>query len=293
MNTFYMADNDVPPRENPVIGPDGQPVAIIALYIGGDTPYVSTPAQWAERRETHRLPIYTRSNPIDAVQAQQDAAAALRQLKAIGAPQGIRVGLDLETAVNGAYVSEFNRLLADAGYLVVKYGSRSYVFQNPPTDGGTWDAQWNYTPHLNTGSVATQYVNDTHIGKDYDLSVAVDDGHWWEVGTEPVPPPPPPGDTYQERATHNTFTPVAVDGSFGPATTRALQFVLGVATDGIFGPVSKRALQEMLGVAVDGDIGPITVHALQVKVSDPSPDGVWGPQTTTCLQVALNHGTLY
>ena len=72
-------------------------------------------------------------------------------------------------------------------------------------------------------------------------------------------PPPPP-------TTGNPFIPLAVDGSFGPLTTKALQWKLGVATDGIFGPVTKMALQRHLGVTPDGDIGPVTIMALQRHV---------------------------
>jgi peptidoglycan hydrolase-like protein with peptidoglycan-binding domain len=96
------------------------------------------------------------------------------------------------------------------------------------------------------------------------------------------PPPPPPGG--------NPFTPLAVDGSFGPLTTKALQWKLGVATDGIFGPVTKMALQRHLGVTPDGDIGPVTIMALQRHVGV-AQDGIWGPLTTEGLQRSLNANT--
>lgn len=80
-------------------------------------------------------------------------------------------------------------------------------------------------------------------------------------------PPPPP-------TTGNPFIPLAVDGSFGPLTTKALQWKLGVATDGIFGPVTKMALQRHLGVTPDGDIGPVTIMALQRHVGV-AQDGIW------------------
>jgi peptidoglycan hydrolase-like protein with peptidoglycan-binding domain len=101
--------------------------------------------------------------------------------------------------------------------------------------------------------------------------------------TSGPPPPPPPPD-------HNPFIPLAVDGSFGPLTTKALQWRLGVATDGIFGPLTKLALQRHLGVTPDGDIGPVTIKALQRRVGV-SQDGIWGPQTTEGLQRSLNANT--
>jgi peptidoglycan hydrolase-like protein with peptidoglycan-binding domain len=96
----------------------------------------------------------------------------------------------------------------------------------------------------------------------------------------PAPPPP----------TGNPFIPLAVDGAFGPLTTEALQWRLGVATDGIFGPLTKLALQRHLGVTPDGIIGPITVEALQRHVGV-AQDGIWGPLTTEGLQRSLNANT--
>jgi hypothetical protein len=102
-------------------------------------------------------------------------------------------------------------------------------------------------------------------------------------GAGGTPPPPPPG------SNGNPFCPRAVDGGFGPQTTRALQWVLHVATDGSFGPITKRALQTHLHVAADGQIGPITIRALQAHVGA-TQDGPWGPLTTEALQRSLNAG---
>lgn len=76
---------------------------------------------------------------------------------------------------------------------------------------------------------------------------------------------------------------LAVDGVWGPATTRRLQEVLGVTVDGEIGPETlnalaiwlgqtargaftlqmRTALQHRVGVQADGVIGPITVRAFQ------------------------------
>lgn len=109
----------------------------------------------------------------------------------------------------------------------------------------------------------------------------------------PTPTPgPPPGQTSRYRATHNIYTPVAVDGVFGRHTVRALQYVLGVASDGYFGAISIKALQHLLGVCVDGVVGPQTTRALQQRVGA-TVDGQWGPHTTNDLQKTLNAGRLY
>jgi peptidoglycan hydrolase-like protein with peptidoglycan-binding domain len=106
----------------------------------------------------------------------------------------------------------------------------------------------------------------------------------------PPPVPPAPAPSPARAPDGNPFTLLAIDGDFGPQTTKALQWKLRMATDGAFGPVSKRALQARLGVAQDGDVGPQTVRALQAHVGA-GVDGSWGPDTTRHLQAALNAGT--
>jgi peptidoglycan hydrolase-like protein with peptidoglycan-binding domain len=103
-----------------------------------------------------------------------------------------------------------------------------------------------------------------------------------EAGDGPAPSPGP--------SSGNPYIPLAVDGSFGPQTTEALQWKLGVTADGQFGPDTKMALQRYLKVTPDGSIGPVTIRALQAHVGA-TQDGSWGPQTTEALQRALNAGT--
>jgi peptidoglycan hydrolase-like protein with peptidoglycan-binding domain len=88
----------------------------------------------------------------------------------------------------------------------------------------------------------------------------------------------------------NPFTPLDVDGSFGPQTTEALQWKLGVTASGVYGPDTKKALQRHLRVDADGDVGPVTIKALQAHVSVPQ-NGTMGLPTIEALQRALNAGT--
>lgn len=126
-------------------------------------------------------------------------------------------------------------------------------------------------------------------GSQIDVSVLLD-SFFAEAGPPPAPAPP----SQVPPSRRNTFTPIAVDGNFGPASVKALQFVIfagnSAECDGDFGPLSKRALQWYLHVPVDGIVGPITVRALQAAVGA-AQDGDWGPQTTRALQSALNRGT--
>ena len=109
---------------------------------------------------------------------------------------------------------------------------------------------------------------------------------------------------------------LAVDGWWGPATTAALQALLGTPIDGIVssqdgawhdnipaagpgwdfendpnGSQMVAALQARLGVPVDGIIGPETIAALQARLGVPV-DGYAGMATVAALQAHLNEGTL-
>lgn len=158
-----------------------------------------------------------------------------------------------------------------------------------------WAAHYTGTPHLEPGSVATQYADPGP----YDISET--DGVWPGVPNSPAPAPAPaptpappqPAPSPVPPAHRNIFTPIADDGAFGPATIKAQQFVDfngNVADcDGRFGPQSAKAMQVHLGVAADGFVGPVTIKALQRRVGA-AQDGKWGPLTTKALQGALNAG---
>lgn len=90
-------------------------------------------------------------------------------------------------------------------------------------------------------------------------------------------------------STTTSVTPawLVVDGDFGPKTTKALQWSLGLPQTGQFDLATRKALQRRLGVKDDGIIGPITTKALQHRVHATA-DACWGPQTTRRVQRRLN-----
>lgn len=113
-----------------------------------------------------------------------------------------------------------------------------------------------------------------------------------------------------------TTTTALSDGVWGPATTRALQTVLGTPQDGVVSsqdagrevnvpaagagwewvahPVGSQvivALQKRLGVSADGIIGPGTITALQKRLGVTA-DGYAGAQTVKAMQARLSKGTL-
>jgi hypothetical protein len=112
------------------------------FYIGGDTPHVWSDTEVAALPYRYRLPIFTRSDPDSAAQAQSDAAAAVAWAKAHHQPAGTLIQLDFETAVNAVYVTAFDAIIVAGGYKTVLYGSQSTVQQNPTPSGGFNIANW-------------------------------------------------------------------------------------------------------------------------------------------------------
>ena len=150
----------------------------VAGYIGGDTPHVWTDAEWKRFHALRKLPIWVRSDPT-AVDAKTDAFAALEGLYALRVPRGITVALDLETAVDGAYVNVFHSVMRWAGFYVWVYGSASTVFGNPAADG-YWVADYAgkgpfmYDHQMVKG---TQYANGSH----YDSSLVKYWQYYWRL----------------------------------------------------------------------------------------------------------------
>ncbi|MBO1766985.1 transglycosylase family protein [Allobranchiibius sp. GilTou38] len=96
----------------------------------------------------------------------------------------------------------------------------------------------------------------------------------------PTPQPPP---------SRGSVRKLAVDGSFGPLTIRAVQQWVGVSQTGTMSYSTRTALQRKVGTTPDGDIGPKTVAALQTKIGI-SRDGASYMNTRTVrgLQTFLN-----
>ncbi|MBQ6456472.1 MAG: 5'-nucleotidase C-terminal domain-containing protein [Mogibacterium sp.] len=76
---------------------------------------------------------------------------------------------------------------------------------------------------------------------------------------------------------------LAVDGHWGPATTRATQRALSVTEDGSLGPETVKAIQKKVGAPEDGHWGPATTRAMQ-KFLGIEEDGSLGPETVRAWQ---------
>lgn len=168
---------------------------IVLVYVGGDTPHPWTDSDMHSQPARYRWPTWVRSNPNGATEGATEAAEMIAWLKAHNVPLGVSVILDLETAVDTAYVNAFNSTMAAAGYHTTKYGSSSTIFKNPRTTGGTFVADPTGTPHMYSigDTVATQYAFDGG----YDLSMVEDQTvlDLWDTNptsTEPAFPVPVP-----------------------------------------------------------------------------------------------------
>jgi hypothetical protein len=161
---------------------------VVAGYLGGDTPHVWSPAEWASQPARYRLGIWTRDDPA-GYDAAAEARAALAAWQALGAPAGSTIALDFEAAVDGAYVQLFDATLVGAGYRLLLYGQQSTVLANPQPSAGYWVADWTGTAptSLPSNYGALQYASYN----DYDASVVADTLPLWDtaLGTEDLDMP--------------------------------------------------------------------------------------------------------
>lgn len=154
-------------------------------YAGGDTPHAWTREEWDAQPAPARLPIWTRTNAPDDVQAgRDDAAAFLEALHALAVPAGATVAVDTETVIYRAgYLQGLDAGLGNGKvHPLLNYGSFTYVIQNAATSGGRWAADW---LGFNDGGfnvaetellarhriVAVQLASDKMLGKGWDASV--------------------------------------------------------------------------------------------------------------------------
>ena len=79
---------------------------------------------------------------------------------------------------------------------------------------------------------------------------------------------------------------LAVDGTFGPATTRALERWIGVSQDGSLSTADIKALQAKVGAEADGKIGAETTRELRAAMGLSS-NGVWDFRTNYSTVKAL------
>lgn len=243
----------------------------IAFYIGGDTVHVWSKAEVAAAPYRFRLPIWVRSNP-PGPGAVVDATACLAQLAVTGAPKGCLVALDVETAIDAAYVQAFAAALKAAGYPLIVYASQSVAAAEGNPSGLYWGAQWTGAAHIAAGDAMTQYVSFSG----YDESQATSALPFWDTQATAPLPVPGAGDPWPMAAGANgpgvkqlqddlnrwkyAVPPLTADGSFGPATLAAVRHAQGA-----------------LGMAVTGIVDEPLWSALEAAVASPGASPVRYP----------------
>lgn len=186
---------------------------VVFGYLGGDTPNPWTRAQWASQRARYRVGIWTRSDPAGAAQGTTEGRAAVAAWRALGAPAGTLLVLDLETAVDAAYVRAFDAQVVSEGCKVAAYGSKSTLFQNPEPSGGYFPADITNKPHLYPGTQLTQYEFQTGWDDD-EVSASLLSSLWdtRSAAKPPAPPAPQPEEDDVSAATPDVYdVPVSAD----------------------------------------------------------------------------------
>jgi hypothetical protein len=168
-----------------------QPVVGWAVYIPGGDAYHGWSQAEVEALKAmpwcrYLLPIFVRSNPQGAAQAQADAAVVVAWCHAQGQPARSAVELDFESEVDAAYAAAFNAALLAAGFAEVLYGTGSTVVRNPAPSAGYNEAAWTGvdSPPVST---AQQFLSTAA----YDLNDFRPDAPLWDLRPPAAPPPDP------------------------------------------------------------------------------------------------------
>jgi hypothetical protein len=144
--------------------------AIVAGYIGGDTPHVWSDDDWhrSEFNSKKKIPIFVRSNDVGTAGGRSDGFLALEQLYHLGVPHHTIVVYDRETNTDIEATRAFNSVLIWGSYRPVPYGSKDNLFAHP-APYGYWVADYTNKPHIydHPGVEITQW---TDAGPDFDLS---------------------------------------------------------------------------------------------------------------------------
>jgi hypothetical protein len=155
--------------------------AVVAFYLNGGDPLHPWPttdvAKFAGRR---KLPIFVRSDPANASEAEADFFLALRQLYDFQAFKCL-IALDIETAVDIPYVTEWGDVASHFEYRTLVYGSTGNLFKLPALDG-RWAAAPGKRLHDFMESQQVRAVQNTS-GDGYDESelreFLSEFGAWW------------------------------------------------------------------------------------------------------------------
>lgn len=226
---IVIGDSAFPPAEYPTeMG--GRPVEGWCVYIpGGDAYHGWSQAEIDALRSQpwcrFLLPVFVRSNPQGAAQAEADAAIAIAWAKAQGQPSGTLVMMDYETAVDSVYELAFDRAIrAGDGDLEILYGSKSTVIQNATPSGGDDEADWTGSIPASLSSMAQQFLSVDA----YDLNLVRTDAPLWDLRAPAAPTNPAPS----AHSLEEENMAQAADGQVDIGWSKGDMAVVQVSADG-------------------------------------------------------------
>lgn len=224
---ILIGDSAFPPAQYPT-EVNGQPVQGWCIYIPGGDAYHG----WSQAEIDHLkaqpwcrylVPVYVRSHPQGAAQAEADAAATIAWAKAQGQPPGTLTMMDYETAVDSVYELTFDRTLrAGDGDLEILYGSKSTVIQNTAPSGGYDEAEWTGQIPGSLASMAAQFYSVDA----YDMNLFRDGAPLWDLHPAPTPHAPPARILEEENMAQ------AIDGQVDLGWSLGDMAVVQVSADG-------------------------------------------------------------
>jgi len=179
MSTISGYDAAYPPSSPPKAD------SVVMGYLGGNTPHVWSKSDWDSQPARYRVGIWTRSNP-GGYNGTTEAQQAVDAWRAVGAPVGTLIALDLELAQDAGYVDAFVAECTKLSTPTIDYGSLSTLFGNPPGSAGYWPSDPGATALYDHASVvATQ----TAIGTTYDPDILLASLPLWDTQQSDTTPP--------------------------------------------------------------------------------------------------------
>lgn len=219
---MLIGDSAFPPAQYPTEF-QGQPVVGWCVYIpGGDAYHGWSQAEIdylkAQPHIRYLLPVFVRSHPQGAAQAELDAGIAVAWARAQGQPRGTLVMQDYETAVDTPYELTFDaELRAGDGDLEILYGSRATVVQNAAPSGGYDVADWTGAVPGSLASTAQQFYS----GPEFDLNDFRDGAPLWDL--RPSTPAPPARSLEEDDEMSTTSTGGRAGLSWAAGTRHVVQ----------------------------------------------------------------------
>lgn len=166
-----MFDASIPPASPPA------GFAAVAGYIGGNTPHVWKPGEWAAFGRLRQFPIWVGAGRTDGHgDGHAAVTAALALGWAPGRPERRAIICDVEAEENPGYLDDFAGVVWDGGFQTFVYESLAAVPGNPGKEG-IWLADWDGIADLPplAAVLAHQYRPDVpYLNTQIDLSVVTD-----------------------------------------------------------------------------------------------------------------------